>query len=327
MDGQSIDLREVHAMRTGHRATWTVQPGPFGRGDCLTKRKTDGTLILAPPGVPLTLPEEVAKLLCWRAATWSNGRITTTPTPLTLNEVYGRAPDQRLWLQTCVDYQRISATGSVKRPLGSAGLRSLSGTPETRSLVGLARSASTFSRIIGLSAETTVAKRVAGLADQCRGRDAFRAAVARLEAEIGFTAVREAIIAVLCARTRSHSWRYTQFMDPWGSWTQREFNEQLHRQVDAAAAALLSQASLLITRCTSELIDVLHARSQSRRWRWTAPLRRLLASRRLSAVRRYLREQVHPRLTHPTVAPPRPGFQVRIHGELEDLTAHSQHAA
>jgi hypothetical protein len=122
--------------------------------------------------------------------------------------------------------------------------------------------------------------------------------VARLEAEIGTDAVREAVLAVLCARKQSHSWRYTPILDPQGWWSDREFDRQLHEEIALAAddPGLGHRPGIHrgITATTSDLIDVLHARSQSRRWRWTQPLRLELARGRWRGLRRVLRERAQP---------------------------------
>lgn len=285
---------------------WKVQPGPSGRGDCLTKRKPNGeTLIIAPPGVPLAPPEAVADLLCWRTARWSNGKLAAAPKRLTFNDVLGRAPEQRSWLDArfAEVRRRDGMVELEQQPWGRTGLVAPGGNAEeTRRPVALARSASTFARVLGQSEPAAPAKRIAQLVNACAGRDEFRAQVAGLEAQIGAGAVREALIAVLCARARSHSWRYTQAFDPRGWWTDRDINRQLHEE--AALAVIAPRVAREpgvrggVTASTAELIDVLQARSQTRRWRWTAPIRREFASPRWREFRRVLRERAQPRLEH-----------------------------
>jgi hypothetical protein len=110
---------------------WTVQPGPFGRGDCLTKREAAGDiLIVAPPGVPLAAPEAAADLLCWRSAKWASGKITAAPRTLTLDDALDRVPEQRSWLLAQAAEQRCrdEAAKSERRPPGAGGTAARGGS-------------------------------------------------------------------------------------------------------------------------------------------------------------------------------------------------------
>jgi hypothetical protein len=117
--------------------------------------------------------------------------------------------------------------------------------------------------------------------------------LAELERETGHEDLREAVIALLHARSRSHSWRYTWIMgvlpatDP--------LTRRIGREIDRAPTGedLERVLSRLASEChgvEEQLVVVLHERSRSLRWRLTRPVRRLLAKSSVRVARDVLRE-------------------------------------
>ena len=302
----------------GTTPTWKVGPGPFGRGDCLSERQADGvTLILAPPGVPLAPPEPVNDLVCWRFARWAAGRMVASPQTLTLSEALRVVPSQRSWIvaRAREHHERNLETGLIPALEEDEAWLSDSSTRADRRLLyqeadrlplysafwelpGVAASscAHRFAHFVRSCADDAPIKKIAR---ETNNRSAawpeFRDQVALLAQRDGADAVREAVVALLYARSRSRSWRLTQVCDL--ASREQGLARQLSEQIDQAPSPENLERALvdLASRCpnlSEEVIAILYDRSHSLRWRSSEWLRLLAASPHLEGVRTVLREHV-----------------------------------
>jgi hypothetical protein len=288
---------------------WHVEPGPVGRGNCLVAYEHDGSLrFLAPPGVPLTIPEVVDQLLKWRSAHWAHGRLVGAPRVLTLNEALALAPNRDIWI---VDWARerenreIGAGRAVAERV-DAVLHLTPVVPPTRRSeparqrrpLAMSRSASTFSAFLGSLDSSASIKHVEALTNAARDLEGLREALADLDARVGPRRSREAVLALLHARARSHSWRYTRWLRGLSNGADA-LTKEVCREIDRAPTGhdlddALSKIATDRTRVDELLAPILYARSRSRCWRWTGPLRRLLASTGVRQARDILRDRVRP---------------------------------
>ncbi|MEA2186720.1 MAG: hypothetical protein QOK16_1731 [Solirubrobacteraceae bacterium] len=306
MSPQTPTTESTLTTPSGARPDWQIGPGPFGRGDCLSDPRPNGeTLILAPPGVPLAPPEPVADIVRWRAARWRPARIVGDPEMLTLDDVILMAPRQRSWIlaRTREQHEGDNAAGvyapAQRDRTDAIGLR----TPE-RTLVpwvpwvrpvfdspvtAASCDARIFARFVGSCAPDEPVKQIAREANRDLKLADFEHRVWLLAADIGVSSVREALVAVLYARAHSRSWRYTKiFARPS---KQSSLRREICDVIDRAASPQGLDRSLLARELCdvdvmNELIQILHARSHSARWKCSAPLRLLLAWPRLSGLRR-----------------------------------------
>ncbi len=299
------------------QGVWDVEPGPFGRGECLVMYDAENDLrLLAPPGVPLAPPEPVRSLLRWRSARWAHGRLVGSPRPLSLGDALESAPSKRAWIVARArerEDRDQSAGYTISENVDETIARSADEATRTplvepahhRPLLTLTRSASTFSTHIASMDRATVVKRIELMADSERRLKVLRARLAELEREVGAEGLREAVIALLHARARSHSWRYTRIMglipvkaglpplkDP--------LTRRIEREIDRAPTGkdlerTLSRLAAEHPGVEQQLVVILHERSRSLRWTLTRPARRLLARSSLRRIRNFLRE-LQPRI-------------------------------
>jgi hypothetical protein len=296
-----------------------VQPGPFGHGPCLVRRSTDpaGVLcvtVLAPPGVPIDPPELADRLLRWRVARWEDGAAAGGAKVLSLDDALAVAPSAREWITEQLRERHRRAVASEHVQIVSASPPSgrttadvsptAAGTGWPRPPVELTRSASTFAYWVGSQSSGDCVKQIAQAVNQTRSLEALRAELAVIESHFPSSLVADGVTAVLHARARSHSWRYTAWIpsaSPLSPLARRVATE-----VDDARDARDLQQRLEKLRSDGAEVDVLlvellHRRARSMRWCLTHRARLLLASHRLRGLRRVLREHVQP-LRHVSIS-------------------------
>jgi hypothetical protein len=322
-------------MTSGDERAFQVERGPHGRGSCLVDVVSPGVaLVIAPPGVPLAPPERVVDLLEWRAARFVDGRIVDAPHVISEAEVYAFAPNQQAWIAETIEREREQAQAGeivlapaqelldcaqAKAPVQAyasapalAGVGRGSGlpvAPRSRrheppppppSPLEFTESASQFAAFVGRCQAEAPVRRLERQANRTRAASDFAdvcQALRKLERSVGPRPLREAMLALLYARARSHSWRYTRWL------VRRPVPDTLRGQLEleldrARSVSELQDAVSALGVDHDELVEalarVLYARSLSRRWRYLAPVRRFLAWARLRAARDVLRESLRP---------------------------------
>jgi hypothetical protein len=318
-----VGLAPVRAA-TSKLPLWQIMRGPVGTGSCLARDEPDGgVLFIAPPGVALQRPERAAPLMGWRRARWQYGASQGGVVPCTLEEVEELAPANHAWIQERMrederlDLMLAQAQSdqneeqlAVSEPPVVVSVAAIMGTgargtsapallPDRRPATIVTRSASTFSALTYRLPPSEALAKVEGLLRDAVSASHLATELDTLSLAIGPTAVRELVVALLHARTRSHSWRYTRWLGPVEH--RGEHERQLVRLASSSHSAL-ELLELLRADETGEhesheiLVDLLYAQHRSLRWRITYPLRRLLGSPRLQSWRRVLRHHVQPRV-------------------------------
>jgi hypothetical protein len=294
----TLPQRMERAKITDH-AQWVVADGPVGRGKCLLHEESpDAAVFIVPAGMPLQLPELGESLRHWRHGRVRDGRLEGEPTICTVQEAIDIAPANRDWIERQVREQdrRERVTAEHERakpdedrfdlPLVAALIA------DRRPIPSLTQSASRFAEIVhGLpedSAMSQVERLVAGATSAAH----LAGELDTVAFSIGRPATRQLVASLLHARSRSHSWRYTQLFAALQRTDPAE--QKLSRHIAAATSAqeLLQRLGSLEQHeqeLDDILIDLLYARSKSARWRATYPLRRLGGLPRLRGVRRLLR--------------------------------------
>jgi hypothetical protein len=289
---------------------WRVVEGPTGRGRCLMTTGSDMAVrFLAPPGVPLQLPELAGGLDRWRTAFWDCGFIVGGVEVLKLEKVRERVPSELEWIEEQVREAQRRDLLVQNLPADVAGDEAVvdeddeqevlvSALPDRRRIVAVTKSASTFAALVSSLSRDTAFAQVEDVTNMASCREEFDTELDAIGERIGPARVRELAVALLHARARSHSWRYTWFL----AWTERRAPLQrvIGREVDRARTSDELHQRLLTVELASQelhqaLTGMLYVRSHGFRWRITAPLRRLLGTYYLSSVRTLLRSEVHPR--------------------------------
>jgi hypothetical protein len=303
------------AVESTDRSQWRVGPGPFGRGNCIsTSQAGAATMILAPPGVPLAPPEAVIDLARWRFARWTSGGIVSAPEALTVEEALTIAPCRRAWIldRTREQYERDAAADHFNVDLESSLVEiAFAGAPRRifarrddarRCLDAIAKDGISPLKIadygphalaafVGACPARAPIKELARAANRPLDLSEFRAHVARVTEDVGTEPVRDALIALLHARARCRSWRYSRPFERNPSET--GLVQALSEEIDRAPSARALEHRLRDlephdSNLTAELTTILHARSHSWRWRGSHRIRVVLASRSLSGLRRCL---------------------------------------
>jgi hypothetical protein len=294
--------------RTGTRligasgSDWRVVEGPTGRGECLIEGLTDLEFrFLAPPGVPLQLPELSGSLKRWRTALWTCGAVAGHVKALELAEAYALAPDQSAWIDAYSEDREDDPALAGLEAQGPAfdgrEASSVSFLPDRRRLLSVTKSASTFAMLVsGLPPDSAFA-RIEGVANATASRDQFDAVLGMVSESLGEDMAHELVLALLHARARSHSWRYTRFL----SWTQRRAprHRVVGREVDRARTDReltegLATVELPRRELDQVLVDTLYERSRCLRWRVTGPLRWAFGTSSLRGPRGVMRNRVQP---------------------------------
>jgi hypothetical protein len=302
----NVSARNVPPVTAGPK--WRVVEGPTGRGECLATVVSELELrFLAPPGVPLQLPEMTGALKRWRTALWTCGAVVDGVEVLEPEEAIEMAPTQSAWIEAH-EHDRESELLARDGPMdvfearlaseGDEAASPASFLPDRRRLLSVTKSASTFAALVtGLSPGSAFA-RIEEVANAASSRNEFDAALGMVGDSLGEDVAHELALALLHARARSHSWRYTWFL----GWTERR--EPLHRMVgrevdraraDRDLAQRLATVELPRRELNQVVVDMLYERSHCLRWWVTAPLREALGTRRLTGPRTVLRERVQPR--------------------------------
>jgi hypothetical protein len=326
--------------RSASTDEWLIQPGPCSPRGCLVSvRSATSCEIIAPPGVALELPEPARGLARWRFVRLENGRPVTHSTQLPLRDVLRMVPDRRAWIidvaltreqterrfgyqplepvaavleseRADLDLARVPSTDLMRaepiNPRPASGLGALERT----------KSASAFSQFIRESSPgSTLAQVEHFINDAERQRrdlvasfHTFRAKLTTIREDVGDAEVRDALVALLHARSRSHSWRYTRGLpskpfvlsvDPHDPHLALLWH--MRRTIDSAETGPEANKALAAIRSEwPQLDDVLEQllfdRAQSLRWRVTRWLRMVLGLRQFMPLRTALREYVRPRL-------------------------------
>jgi hypothetical protein len=293
---------------------WSVAPGPAGRGACLAAEEpakdaadepTWAAFYIAPPGVPLQLPETLGMLRQWRVVRVEEGELDGPVWTLPLGEALALAASQRSWIEDQVKLawrheevgEHLSAarrTSNRRSGSDSGGIPTLANIDQ-RWIMTLTESASTFSSLLESLPKDLVATSIEDLARATKARSELRSAYQAVAKAIGREQAREVVVALLHARARTHSWRWTKWLGPIERTSQAE--RRVGREIDVAATGgdLLRRLAGLGLR-TRELddivIDVLYTRSCGLRWRMTHPFRVLLGSHKLRSLRGMVRRRV-----------------------------------
>lgn len=290
------------------RPSWQVAPGPFGRGDCLAEVNVDGeTLLLVPPGVPLTPPELVRELMCWRFARAAHGQIVGGPEPLTEEEALQLAPGHEAWIwaQSRSDDDTLppgdahpeevpwdgnepalALLGALRVAVGSCASGACVAEPRHHPHpVEVAKAgAHAFSAFVGTRRRDAPVRELARAADQAQSKAEFHTRVDGIAVLIGYEALQDTLISLLFARAHSRSWRYTRRAFPTSGGV-------LAAAIDSASSPHELRDTFWALEHTrdrdgvTELADILYERAHSRRWRQTRPVRLLLADPRFAPIR------------------------------------------
>lgn len=277
----------------------------MGRGACLEAEEPGcAAHYMAPPGVPLQLPETIGMLRQWRIVHIEDGEMDGPVSTLSFDEALRQAPSQRTWIEDQAMLARSHEEASERRSAarrqsaeGSTADSSL-GTPfvnlDRRRITTLTQSASTFSSLLESLPEEDSAVRVEGLVKATSSRSKLRAEFQATTRTIGRQQAREVIVALLHARARTHSWRWTKLLRRFEPGTQLE--RLVGREIDAARTGdevleRLAGVNLRTHELDDVLISLLYVRSHGPRWRMTHPLRLWLGSHRFSGLRGVLRRR------------------------------------
>ncbi len=313
-DLERIEPKLVRAT-TSQSPLWQIVRGPVGTGSCLAREDPDGgVLFIAPPGVALQRPEQATALMGWRSARWQHGALQDLVVPCALSKVEELAPANRSWIQERLrederldlmlarargDSAEDEAAGeapdvvsvaTIARAAASGASESVL-LPDQRRVAAVTRSASIYSALTHrLPSSSPIAQVEAFVADAVSASH-LAIELDTLSLAIGAPAVRELVVSLLHARTRSHSWRYTRFLSRLERRSAHE--RRLARVVGASDSARDLLDSLEARGITPEmdevLVNLLYAQHHGVRWRSTYPLRRTLGSPRLKSCRGVLR--------------------------------------
>jgi hypothetical protein len=154
------------------------------------------------------------------------------------------------------------------------------------------QSASSFASHVAEQPPDATIRQVERLAETAAGFGEMARGLAQTRAQAGERPVREALVALLHARARSHSWRMTRWLGPVE--VTMPLADDLGRQIDQSRTG--DQVAAAVARVQAEwpeldytLAAILYARSHSRRWQATRMFRRAFAMRWLRPVRTVLR--------------------------------------
>lgn len=316
--GGRAALRDTEAQLTASGAQsrespeWRVCSGPFGRGSCLSLAEAGGVaLVIAPPGVPLDPPEAVLELAHWRVARWRSGALIDTPHTLDVEEVLSVAPSNRTWIldRTREEYRRnVAADHAVDD--GALLTSAFPSSPRDilcrhhvsrQCLRAVAAEGASPLRIadigphalaayVGVSPPHAPIKELVRAVNSPLTHAQFQTRVALASETFGADAVREALIALVHARTRCRSARYLPVVRAIGDTPGRRMLTETIKRAPTALALerTLSDLEPRTSALTAELATVLYSCSMSRWWRVTSGLRMLFAMRALSGARRSL---------------------------------------
>jgi hypothetical protein len=284
------------------RPLWRVESGPVGRGPCLVADEAHGLRLLLPPGTPLELPERDGGLMQWRSAAWADGEVVEAATQLAMSEAVETAPANRRWIEAQMppDTPQRGPASSIARAV--ATVQASGAPPETapaavlpdsRPVVSVTHSASAFSGLVFALPPDATARRVMQVANAAPSLAELHYELEILGNQAGVEATREVLIALVHARARSHSWRWTRPL------RRLERRSSLHallgEDVDEAYDGLVLANRLLETGLPLHVVDealvaTLFERTHGLRWQLTRPLRFILGDPRLARARRALRE-------------------------------------
>jgi hypothetical protein len=291
---------------------WRITQGPFGHGACLvTTAGGDGLRLLVPPGVPLQSPEPTVTLLRWREAKWCQARLAGTPRVIELLDAVQLAGDHCGWaLETSRKREAwLDAAGIPVRERVEEVMAQLL-DPESgldfdirfvweRSPTDETESASHFSQLLGAGDERDLVRQIRDLADGAETFEEFRTCVRDAREKAGDERVRDSVVALLHARARSRSWRATNWAGPVVP-ESVPLASIIAQRVDCARTGRDAMRQAL--RFDSGhpefeyvLLQLLYTRAHSRRWCWTAPVRRVFARPELRPVRRVVHSAIHDR--------------------------------
>ncbi len=287
---------------------WRVVPGPAGQGRCLAIDESELELrLLAPPGIPLQLPE-YGSLRRWRSASWEGGSISTEVSELTHEAVRTLVPSHHAWIVEQESEERLRALAAQNLDFEAledasmevvvADRRPVSVFVGRRLVTAITQSASTYSALVLTQPSDAAVARVERVVNTSSSLAEISNGLREIADAIGVDQTRELVVALLHARARSHSWRCTWPLSVLEG--RGPLERVVGREIDAArTGGELTQRLAAVELQASELdrllVILLYARSRSVRWRITSPLRRLFGSRRLRGVRTLLRERVQPR--------------------------------
>jgi hypothetical protein len=285
--------------RITERQNWRVVDGPVGRGSCLSSElDPDEAVFVAPPGVPLQVPEPSDGFAYWRTGVVREGRLVGNPTIHTIDEAVRQAPAHRAWFDAQVREreQRDSVFDASKRAAQRQGAVVGHAVPvivvDGRPLPAVTHSASRFAEIVSELPGDSLISRLEALLANAISASHLAEDFRLLEFSIGSPGARELLVSLVHARARSHSWRYTRTLalfERRGA-GQRELAALIDGAPDAQVVLRrLEVLDGLDDELDEALIDLLYTRSRSLRWRATTPLRSVLASPRFARTRRRLR--------------------------------------
>jgi hypothetical protein len=312
---------------TSQRPLWRIVRGPVGTGSCLASEDpAGGVLFLAPPGVALQRPEEAAALMGWRRARWQHGALQDRVVSCTLKELEELAPANRAWIQermrederldlmlarargvsagdqTIADAPGVVSVAAIAGPAASPPSESVL-LPDRRRVAVVTHSASTYSALTHRLPSSSAVAQVETFVVDAVSASHLATELDTLSLTIGVPAVRELVVSLLHARTRSHSWRYTRFLSRLESRSAHE--RRLARLVaDSKSARDLLESLGAQEELDEILVNLLYAQHHGMRWRVTYPLRRTLGSPRLEGCRGVLRNLAVRRSSRMKALPP-----------------------
>jgi hypothetical protein len=312
LDGGEHAIAKQSASTTDDADIWLLEPAPYGQGWCLVSAQSaDFVEILAPPGVMLEQPEQISRLLSWRLARWSRGRLLKPPALLSLTDALDLAPSRQTWIIAAVRELELSDRALQDTETGVVSLRELfqHRAPDPRlgefdpaaigetshtspSELEHTGSATSFAKHVRQSGPNSTIWIVRDAVDNASDITELKRTLDARRRRVGHPEVQDALIALLHGRARSHSWRYTRwFGRPYDDPALRRLTqvvdsdlpiEQLKAMVDAMRKEGLRLDGLLEVICFE--------RANSRRWTRTKPARLLGFSRPARPVRDRLRD-------------------------------------
>ena len=308
-------LTSAHADGDRPGASWRVEPGPLGRGQCLVADLDQSLVLLLPPGVPVELPEDTSSLVQWRLADWVDGKLAEPPATVSLETVVRLANDKAGWAlhQARLREELLKRAGlPVTETVEPLRQRLLDPTSDLGFDVrfewrvrptALTEHPRTFATEIAHLDDRDLVRKLRTLVDSAAAVEDCTAAARDLGYKVGENRMRVALLALLHVRARSRSWRATKWM------ASEEFEPQmlvaaLAIAIDSAGSGLwLERRVSVLAEGRSDieevLVRILYLRSHSRRWLWTGPVRRALAGSTVLHVRGVVR-----RSTPATPGPP-----------------------
>jgi hypothetical protein len=254
--------------------------------------------LIAPPGIPVQRPER-GMLGRWRSALWQDGEISSEVIELDNAELFELAGSNRLWIEEKnLSAQRrelaIRKVDLDKPQISYPGvdLHAELTLLDRRPALAVTQSASTYAALVVAQPPDTPIARVERLAGRKMSISEMGKRLADVANVVGVDQTRELVVALLHARARSHSWRYTKPLrvfersDP--------LERTVEREIDSAKTGVevlqrLRTVELQVRELDILLVTILHKRARSPRWLITSPLRRVLGAPKLVALRRLLR--------------------------------------